>query len=85
MQPINLFLARFAQLQPSGGLLKEVTRRVISDELEIDLEVGDIKVSRQAVYVRVSPVLRNLIFINREKIADLVRRQLGESKERKLF
>jgi hypothetical protein len=85
MQPINLFLARFAQLQPSDSLLKEVTRRVIGDQFKIDLEVKDIKVSRQAVYVQVSPALRNLIFINREKIADLVRRQLGESKERKLL
>lgn len=85
MRPINLFLARFAQLQPSDALLKEVVRRVISDELRLDLELGNIKVSRQSVYVEVSPAIRNLIFINREKIAALVREQLGEKRERKLL
>lgn len=85
MRPLNLFLARFDELIPVDQVLKQTVREVINQELDHELPLDKIKINRRSVYLEVSPALKNLIFLHRERLAEAVRSKLGETKERKLL
>lgn len=85
MKPINLFLARFAQLAPSDLVLKEAVRRALQDVLDLNIEIKQISVVRGAVYLDLTPAARNLVFLKKETLTSRVRESLGELRERKLL
>lgn len=85
MRPINLFLVRLGKLVPPDHLLKQAVQEVIYQEFDYQPPLDKIKINRRAVYLEVSPILKNTIFLHRERLAEAIRLKLGERKERRLL
>ncbi len=84
MERVNLFLARFTQLLPPDARVKEATKQVLSEELDLELNLDQIEVKRGQIYIQVSPLVKNLLFINRERVTEQITKRLGEPRPRRL-
>lgn len=84
MERVNLFLTRFAQLLPPHARVRDVVRQVILEKLELELEPDQVEVRERRVYLRITPLIKNLVFIHREQIVSEIAKRLGEPQARRV-
>lgn len=78
MKAVNLFLARFQELAPADLVVKLAVVEVVKDVVGLELEQDKIKVEKSGVYLQVSSVIKNAIFLNREEIISQITTKLNK-------
>lgn len=82
MKGLGIFLVRFQNILPADQLVKQVVRDVLQRLIGVEVGSEMIKVEKRSLYLMVSPVVKNLVFLKREQIAAEIAKLLGEQKER---
>lgn len=78
MKAVNLFLARFQELAPADLAIKLAVIEVVKDVAGLELDQDKIKVEKSGVYLQVSSIIKNAIFLNREQIISEITRKLNK-------
>ncbi len=75
---IGDYLARFKKLKPPADFVKSEIIKIIKDILGADLKATDITCKGGVIYIKSkNPVLKNEIFIKKEKILEALGKKLG--------
>ncbi len=77
MARLNHWLAKYRRLLPPGAATRQSVKEIIKKELGIELADKDIKVQKKTVYLNLSSVLKNEIFIHREQILAELKEKVG--------
>lgn len=80
MRSVNVYLARFRDLVPTDQPVKLAVVEILEQNFNVTLKASQIKIERGRIYLQISPVLRNLIFLNQEKIVASLTEKLGKQK-----
>lgn len=68
MKAVNLLLARFSQLQPPDAEIKKMVSATVNNLLSLEIKPEQVEIKRNNVYLNISAVQKNIVFINREQI-----------------
>ena len=74
---IGDYLKRFVGLTPPDDFIKEEVLKIVKDKIGIDLNKKEITISNGVIYIKTTPIIKNEIFINREKILQNLKQTLG--------
>jgi hypothetical protein len=78
MIEIKELLLKFNNILISEGLKKEEIRRIISEEIKIDLKSEDIKIKNGTIFLNIKPIYKNEIFLKKDKIFSKLKESLGK-------
>jgi hypothetical protein len=67
------FLGKFKNLGLNERLLKEVIKEVVKDVANLDLEVKNILVKGDEIIFKVSPAIKNVLYIKKQLILDKIK------------
>lgn len=67
---ISIYLDKFKNIESKSSSLKNTIIDSISKVLKININKKDVEVKNGIVYLKVNPVVRNEIFINKTKITE---------------
>lgn len=70
MDNISKFLERFKNFVPREIFLKDVVVKSISEVAGVNIEKKNIKISGNNIFLNVSPNIKNLVFIKKQKILE---------------
>ncbi|MCC6290660.1 hypothetical protein IT398_01150 [Candidatus Nomurabacteria bacterium] len=82
MKGLGIFLIKFRGILPANQLVKQAVQDVLHRLIGVEVGLEMIKVEKRSLYLMVSPVVKNLVFLKREQIAAEIAKLLGELKER---
>ncbi len=75
---ISQFLEKFVKLHKNSQLTKEILTDMIQKVSGVKLKDGDLDIKEESVYIKAAPIVRNQIFMHKEKIETIL-------KEHKIF
>lgn len=67
---ISIYLDKFKDIESKSSSLKNIIIDSISKVLKININKKDMEVKNGIIYLKVNPVIRNEIFINKTKITE---------------
>ena len=77
---ISSYLDRFRAINTPQKTIKEIVVGVIAKSSGVVLETSDVDVKNQRVFLKITPILKNEIFLNRDRILETLR-NIPETKE----
>jgi len=77
LQTISLFLDRFKHLLVSEVAVREVVREIIQKEMNISLDVKNIKFKNATVHITASPLLKNELYMKKTLIMEQIEKSLA--------
>ena len=82
---VGKFLERFANLKPSGKLIREENAKIISAILNIEINPEILEERNGILYLKSeNPALKNEIFLQKELILEKLKEKLGKNSPRDL-
>ena len=60
------------------GYRKEEIRRIISEQIKIQIETKDIERKNGIIYLNIKPIYKNEIFLKKEQIFSELKKTLGQ-------
>lgn len=82
MLHIKTFFEKFTRLVPPEKFVKEAVTKGVSRRFGTPLDPGEIKISKNIVYIVVSPALKSEIFTQKQEILSELREELGDKAPR---
>jgi len=70
---IGEYLKKFTKITPPDDFLKEIILEGVKTEIGIDIDKKNITVSGGIVYIKTSPIIKNEIFMKKEKIISIIK------------
>lgn len=67
---ISIYLEKFQKISTTNSALKDFIIDSINKIIKIKLNKDSVEIRKNRVYLKINQVVRNEIFINKEKIAD---------------
>lgn len=75
---IGKFLERFSNLKPSKGFIQDGAVMAIGKVLNLKISSDDIEWRGGVIYFKIkNPAVKNEIFLNKEKILEILKERLG--------
>lgn len=78
MIEIKDLLAKFQNILLSEEVKKDSVRTIISEVVGIPIELKDIEIKNNTVYLNIKPIYKNEIYMKQEKILTKLSEQLGK-------
>ena len=78
MIEIKDLLLNFKNLLISEGFKKEEIKRIISEEIKINIKTEDIKLKNGTIFLNIKPIYKNEIFLKKNKIFSKLKEVLGK-------
>ena len=78
MIEIKDLLAKFQDILLSEEVKKDSVRTIISEIVGIPLELKDVEIKNNTVYLNIKPIYKNEIFMKQEKILAKLSESLGK-------
>ena len=78
MIEIKDLLLNFKSILISEGSKKEEIRRIISEEIKIDLKTEDIQIKNGTIFLNIKPIYKNEIFLKKDKIFSKIKATFGK-------
>ena len=65
---ISIYLEKFKNIESKSSSLKSIVVDSIKNVLKVDIDKKNIEIKNGIIYLKVHPVIKNEIFINKNKI-----------------
>ena len=65
---ISIYLEKFKNIESKSSNLKSLVNDVIKNVLKVDIDKKNIEIKNGIIYLKVHPVVKNEIFINKNNI-----------------
>jgi len=78
MIEIKDLLLNFKNVLVSENFKKDEIRRIISEEIKIEIKPEDMKLKNGIVFLNIKPIYKNEIFIKKDRIFLKIKKSLGE-------
>ena len=78
MIEIKDLLLKFNNILISEGSKKEEIRRIISEEIKLEIKVEDIQLKNGTIFLNIKPIYKNEIFFKKDKIFSKLKEALGK-------
>jgi len=72
MNQITFYLEKFKNLEPYDAKIKRSLQEAFKSILNIELSRDDIHISKGAIFVKVSPIMKSEAMIHQEEITALI-------------
>ncbi len=82
---IEDFLIKFKNIKPPNDTTRGYVSDVIFDTLNIKIEKVNIKINNNSIYIKTSHIIKNEIFLNKQKILNELNNKLGKNKLNNIF
>lgn len=76
MEQISLYLTKFAGLIPKESLVRECLAEILTRHIGVSIPVELIHLRGSTVFVDASPMIRNILFMNKENVLKELREKL---------
>ena len=63
MDILKNFLSKYTKLASHHSLLKEVSLNVINKKIGIELKSNDLKIDKNTIFIKCSPIIKSEIYI----------------------
>ncbi|MFO0718604.1 MAG: hypothetical protein U0522_01060 [Candidatus Paceibacterota bacterium] len=77
MENVSFFLQKFKALLSSQGAKKQIAIEVIKEIFNIDIDPGKIKIKNDIVFIDVSPVFKNTLFLKKKDLLKTINERIG--------
>lgn len=61
----------------SSEIKKETIRKIISNEIGLDINASDFEIKNGTIYLNIEPIYKNEFLLKKEKIFERLERELG--------
>lgn len=75
---ISQYLEKFKNIGETERSLKEVLARAIKVATNIEIEIKNIIIKNNEAFIKVSPIIKNTIYIKKEQILKLVKEKINQ-------
>lgn len=82
MIEIKDLLLNFKNILVFESLKKEEIRKVIFEEIKVNIESKDIKIKNGTIFLDIKPIYKNEIFLKKDKIFSKLKEVLGKKSPR---
>jgi hypothetical protein len=65
---ISIYLDKFKNIESKGSILKNIIIDSVKKVLKADIDKKNIEIKNGIIYLKVNPVLKNEIFINKNNL-----------------
>ena len=73
---IGDLLARFKKLKPTDTFIKEECVEVLQDSLGVKIDIKDISVQKNTLFLNLHPAIKTEIFLKKEHILSALKKRL---------
>lgn len=75
---LSKLLDKYKNIVPTERIIREAVEKAIKETINIELERKDISYTKGVVYVNTSTLVKNKVYLNKEKILYNLRENLGK-------
>jgi hypothetical protein len=79
MELIKYFLERYTNITPPDAIVRREISNAIKNVIQIDVLIRDIKISRGIAFLKISPAVKNKIFIKKKELLQVIWQSVGKN------